>query len=252
LSEAYNLLSDRKSKDLFIAKLALMASNGNWKLFKEFMLPFSEPILEFGFSQRKDPQIYYYFNNDVFTVSNNEIYVDIGAFDGDTVETFVQACRKSSVDYRHVYAFEPDPRCYQQLLNNAKGYENISCYQLGLWSESKAMRFMSSDKSFISEAGGINESGDIEIQVVSLDEFLRGAEVTLIKMDPVGNVIPDVLKGATGTIREFRPKLAIGAYHSLESIFEIPLQVHKMCSDYKLYLRHNTYHLCDTDLLATI
>jgi len=85
-----------------------------------------------------------------------------------------------------------------------------------------------------------------------MDDFLKGEHVSFIKMDPGGNVIPAVLKGAARTIAHNKPKLAIGAYHTIESIYEIPLLVHSICSDYRLYLRHNTYHLCDTVLYATI
>ncbi len=114
------------------------------------------------------------------------------------------------------------------------------------------LRFKSSGSAIHDQAGTIDDSGDIEIEVVSLDECLQGEKVTFIKMDPGGNVIPEAIQGAAGIIAQHKPKLALGAYHALESIFEIPLLVHRICPDYKLFLRHNTYHLCDTDLYATL
>lgn len=253
VSEAYHLFADQKSKELFISKLALIASNGNFELFKDFMLSFSEPINEFGFFKYEGtPEDYYYFNNDVLSLSQNEVYVDVGAYDGDTVETFLQACSKHLVDYKHIYAFEPDPHCYNSLIKNTNAYNNISCHKLGLGSHSRILRFMSSNNAIHDQAGAISNTGDIEIQVVSLDDFLHGKDVTFIKMDPGGNIIPDVIKGAANTIAKYKPKLALGAYHSLEAIFEIPLLLKSICPDYKLYLRHNTYHLCDTALYATV
>jgi FkbM family methyltransferase len=252
VADAYHLFADRKSKDLYLAKLALMASNGNFELFKDFILEFSEPILEFGiFNFDGTTEDYYYFNNDVLSILPNEVYVDVGAFDGDTVQTFVTACDKLKIDYKHIYAFEPDPNNYQSLVKNSKMHKNVSCHQLGLWSTSTQVPFRSSEDFSIDSSSAIDKCGNIKIQVVALDDFLRGEEVTYIKMDPGGNIIPEALKGATGTIEKFKPKLALGAYHSLEAIFEIPLIVKKICPDYKLYLRHNTYHLCDTDLYAT-
>lgn len=251
--DAYNLLADQKSKELFIAKLSLMASNENFELFKDFMLSFSEPILEFGcFNYEGTPEDYYYFNNDVLTLSQNEVFVDVGAFDGDTIETFVQACNKHQVEYKHIYAVEPDPHLYRALINNTSAYKNISYHQLGLGSQSKVLRFMSSDRDSRWHVGLQSDNGNIEIQVVRLDDFLNGEGVTFIKMDPGGNIIPDLVKGAAGTIAKYKPKVALGAYHSLEAIFEIPLLVNSICPEYKLYLRHNTYHLCDTALYATI
>jgi hypothetical protein len=36
----------------------------------------------------------------------------------------------------------------------------------------------------------------------------------------------------------------------LEAIFEVPFLVHSQWPDYKLYLRHNSWASCETDLYA--
>jgi len=253
LLDAYHLFADKHSQGLFISKLALMASDRNFDLFRNFIQSYSQPVLEFGFGNYDGtPEDYYYFNNDVISLSPDEVYVDVGAYDGDTVYTFVEACKKNRVDYTRIHAFEPDPQCYQALLKNTADYKNVVCHPSGVWSQSQVLRFKSSENAIHDQAGTIDRSGDIEIEVVSLDEILHGEKITLIKMDPGGNVIPEAIRGSAGIIAEHRPKLALGAYHALESLFEIPLLVHQMCPDYKLFLRHNTYHLCDTDLYATL
>lgn len=253
LSDAYNVLSDEHSKGLFISKLALMASDRNFELFKDFILTYSQPVLEFGFGNYEGtPEDYYYFNNDVLTPVPDEVYVDVGAYDGDTVDTFIKACKRFEVSYKRIHAFEPDPYCYEALLKHTADYENVFCYQAGAWSHTHVLRFTSSKKAIHDQAGTIDHTGDIEINVVSLDDFLRGEDVTFIKMDPGGNVIPEAIQGAAEIIGRHKPKLAVGAYHGLESIFEIPLLVHQICPEYRLFLRHNTYHLCDTDMYAVI
>ena len=139
---AYNLMADKKSKELFIAKLALIASNGHYELFKDFMIHYSEPIREFGIGNRhNETEEYFYFNNDIIQLSPNEVYVDVGAADGDTVHTFVQACNKHSISYKRIYALEPDPNNYYELIRNVSTYSNISCHKLGLWSETGILRF---------------------------------------------------------------------------------------------------------------
>lgn len=253
VSDAYDLFADEHSKGLFVSKLALMASDKSFELFSDFIQTYSRPVLEFGFGNYDGtPEDYYYFNNDVLSLSPGEVYVDVGAYDGDTVHTFVQACSRNGLDYDRIYAFEPDPNCYHALLKNTSGYERLSCQKAGLWHESRTLRFQSSENGIHDQAGAIYGSGNIEIEVVSLDDFLRGEKVTFIKMDPGGNVIPQAIRGAANTIAQHKPKLALGAYHALESSFEIPLLVHRICPDYRLFLRHNTYHLCDTDLFATL
>jgi len=253
IEHAYNLFADQKSKELYVAKLALMSSQRSLALFENFMLKFSEPIVEFGpFNYNGTPEDYFYFNNDVLSPSQNEVYIDIGAYDGDTVGTFIQACKKYNINYKKIFAFEPDPQCYKSLLKNTLSINNISCHNLGLWSRSTTLQFTSSLEAIHDQAGAINNDGDINIKVVSLDDFLKKSRVSFIKMDPGGNIIPEVIKGSANTISTWKPKLALGAYHSIKSIFEIPLLVKNICPNYNLFLRHNTYHLCDTALYATI
>lgn len=252
IAQAHELLQDAKSKALLITKLALMASRGNFELFRTFISNFSEPYREFGLAgYNGTPEDHYYFNNDVIDISDGEIYVDVGAYDGDTVETFIEACRLKHVEYGKIVAFEPDKACYERLISTSAKYRDTTCYSVGLWSESTILRFKSSEIAVHDQAAYISEAGDVEIEVLSLDDFLKGESVTLIKADPGGNVIPQVLHGAANTIRKYRPNLAVGAYHGAASIYEIPLLIHDLCPAYRMSLRHSTFHLCDTDLFAT-
>jgi len=250
---AHDAYMDDKSKELFIAKLALYASNLHFSLFKEFMLMFSEPVHQFGMlNYNGTPEDYYYFNNDVLEISEGEVYVDVGAFDGDTIESFNDACNKLNVNYKKIYGFEPDPECYKSLENNVASYDNVSLHKLGLWSESKTLEFTSSGESIHDQAGSVAGSGNVKIEAVSLDDFLDGDKVTFIKMDPSGDIVNEVLLGAEKTISKHKPKLALGIYHSLEEFIDIPIYLKEICPEYKLVLRHNTYHLCDTDLYAYV
>jgi len=252
IEKAYNFLHDSRSKSLMLAKLALMASDRSFELFRNFIRDFSEPYRDFGLDGYEGtPEDHYYFNNDVIDVEDGEIYVDIGAYDGDTIVTFVDACRARQIRHSQIFAFEPDEACYKKLTAMASSYPNLSCHPQGLWSESTVLRFESSGNAIHDQAAVISKTGDIEIEVVSLDDFLGGRKVSLIKADPGGNVIPQVLRGAVETIRTHRPKLALGAYHGAASIFEIPILLGEICPEYRISLRHNTFHLCDTDLIAT-
>lgn len=254
VAEVYYSLADQKSKDLYIAKLAYLVCNDNMQLLEDFMVLFSEPFIQFGSVPSKElSECYFYFTNDVITLKDGEIVVDVGAYDGDSVEAFISACIRNNIKYEHIYAFEPDPINYKELKGNTSEYVNLDCIQLGLWSKTKTLPFITSDKACLASSSEISESGNSEINVVSLDDFLQGKEVTFIKMDPPGlKVICESLNGAIETIVKYKPKLAIGAYHSLESIFEIPLLIKNICPEYKLYLRHHSWCLNETDLLAFV
>lgn len=252
MTDAYYSFADQKSKDLYISKIAVYLSNGNIELFKEFILTFSEPVLKFGvYKYDGTPEDYFYFNNDVLSLTEDEIYVDVGAFDGDTVKTFIETCKRNNISYKKIYTFEPDPISFSDMVKNTREYDNISHHNKGIWSETKTLRFQTSDLAIHNQAGSISNSGNIDMEVVSLDDFLKGASVTYIKMDPGGYIIPEALQGAAETIIKFKPKLALGAYQCFNAIFDIPCIVKSLAPDYKIYLRHNTYHLADTDLYAT-
>ena len=71
-------------------------------------------------------------------------------------------------------------------------------------------------------------------------------------MDPPGNIIPEALMGAKKTISKFKPKLVLNAYNTFEDIFEMPLLINTLWPDYKLYLRHISWTVCETDLFAMV
>jgi FkbM family methyltransferase len=253
IAHASEILYDEKSRQLLTTKLALLASHGQFTLFSDYIHEFSEPYRDFGLlGYEGTPEDYYYFNNDIFNINDNELYIDVGAFDGDTIDTFIDACTKNGKQYQEIIAFEPDPGCFEKLHKKYSSHKNISLQQIGLWSSTTQVRFLSTQGGAYEQGAAISESGDITIHTTSLDDFLKGSRVSLIKMDPPGNILPEVIKGAVSTIQKHRPNLAIGAYHGPDSIFELPLLVNAICPEYRIALRQNTCHLCDTDLLATI
>ena len=251
VEKAYGCFSDEKSKELFVMKLALLASNMHFALFKRFMLLFSEPIHEHGIlNYQGTPEDYLYFNNDALLLEDGEVYVDIGAYDGDTIETFVDACEKKGVSYSQIFGFEPDKDCFERLKPSTSSLANCSVYELGLWKETKTLKFQESAQSAHDQAGQIIEEGETSINVVSIDEFFQNIEVSFIKMDPPGGIINQIIEGGVQTISRDKPKLALGIYHSLDEFIQVPIMLKEICPEYSLVLRHNTYHLCDTDLYA--
>ena len=53
-----------------------------------------------------------FFNNDIFQVGPQEVYVDVGAYDGDTLDLFLEECGGS---YRKIYALEPENDNFSKL-----------------------------------------------------------------------------------------------------------------------------------------
>lgn len=138
-------------------------------------------------------------------LGTEEVFVDAGAFIGDTVEAFCSAVHGR---YSAIHAIEPDRRNYKQLLETAKEFSNISCYWSAVGDETGTLRFSSDDSS--SRADG---TGEEIISVNPLEQLLKNVPVTYLKMDVEGMECA-ALRGAKTLIQTFRPKLAICTYHS--------------------------------------
>jgi hypothetical protein len=93
-------------------------------------------------------------------------------------------------------------------------------------------------------------SANKEVPLRALDSMvIEGLvpRVDFIKMDIEGSELC-ALKGASGTIRKYRPKLAISLYHKPNDIFEIPLFIQKEFPFYEMYIYHYTIHNEETVL----
>lgn len=177
-----------------------------------------------------------YFTKDVVQLSEEEVFVDVGPFTGDTVEEFLK-----NVDYKFskMFLFELNKEIYEQLKGNVNKYgkeisDKIMAYNYGLSNEEKEIVYSDGDSG-----SSIDENGEFTGKVIDLDTILAGEKVTFIKMDIEGAEF-DALHGAQKTIKIFKPKLAICIYHSAEDLWRIPLYIKKLVPDYKIYVRHHT------------
>lgn len=175
-----------------------------------------------------------YFDEDIFLPGANEVFVDCGAFDGDTIVKFSEFLKRNCIaSYKKCFAFEPDEENYELLTSNLSGYPNIVTYKLGTHCCKDTLHFSDGKGT----GSCIQDSGTVSINVDSLDNVLGGEEVTYIKMDVEGAEL-NSLKGAKNIIKKYRPKLAICVYHKTDDLLTIPDYILSLNPDYKLYLRN--------------
>ncbi len=170
-----------------------------------------------------------YFDTELLRYEASESFADVGAYTGDTIESFLQSMERQKVNVSAIYAFEPDPSSFAQL-ERCKGRlncENIELYRLGI-------------------AGAEDEKNGL----TSLDAKLKDKKITLIKMDIEGYE-PEALRGAKQIITEQKPKMAVCLYHRLEDFWQIPQYLKKLNPDYKLYIRHHSPVVWDSVLYVS-
>ena len=178
------------------------------------------------------------------THDDHQIFIDCGAYDGETIKDFVEF---SSGKYDKIYSFEPIPSQYENTLRNITNYgiQKVELIQKGVWSHETVFNFIDG------EAGStIHDRGTIPVKVVAIDEVVPNNEkVTFIKMDVEGAEF-QAIKGAEKTIRRCKPSLAICIYHKPQDIIDIPMIIISFFPGYKFYIRHHYINQWETVLYA--
>lgn len=169
--------------------------------------------------------------DDPYRFGNDEAFVDLGAYTGDTAAEFYNAV---GGDYRHIYAVEPDRKNFIKLQKNTVDFHDFTAINAAVGEKTGKIHFqMNSGRN-----SAVSKNGD-EIDCVCVDE-LCGKDATFIKADVEGQESA-MIKGAANTIKKCRPTMKIAAYHRYNDILELPLQVLAINEDYRLYLRHKPY-----------
>ena len=183
-----------------------------------------------------------YWEPDIFPDNRGDVMVDLGAFNGDSIQSYV---RFYGDGYRKIYAYEISAGNAAMLRRNMSklGFHDVEIRQKGAGRESGWMFVQpNADPSAnrLSDTGGGQRA-----QIVALDDDLEETP-TLIKMDIEG-AEQSALLGSQRIIREHHPKLAVCVYHGYEDLWKIPVLIDTMYPDYQFFLRHNGGNLIPTE-----
>ena len=195
----------------------------------------------------------------IFSFGGEETYLDLGAYNGDTVQEFLQLTRGR---YKKIVALEPDPKNYKKLTDYVRQYElkNVTCLQAGVWNDCGSLEltgnggrqstFWEADRSGfatqpLSQTCSMKKKvKKQQVNVVSVDAVLGNDHADYIKFDVEG-VEKEALEGAAGHLvpdgNGTLPKLLVAAYHHDEDLFALPMLLWKLQPEYKIYLRKHPY-----------
>lgn len=210
--KAYNILCDDKSKIDFTDVINFKVSGKPGYLFS---------------SMYEKEKLY----EDIIHLTDDEVIVDLGAYDGDTIREFLSV---TDDKYKKIIAFEPDEKNFKKLMRKTEELSNIERYNLGAWDKKETL--------FFAKKGGRNSRRDtdgVPVNFDSVDNIIKD-EVTFIKMDIEG-AEAKAIDGATNTIRRYLPKLYICAYHRNEDMWLLPQKIKALNERYSIYFRHHPY-----------
>lgn len=177
-----------------------------------------------------------------FALGDDEIFVDVGAYDGDTIRKFLTATRGR---YAAIHAFEPDTRNFAALADGAlKGLPRLSVHRAVASDAQGTIGFSEHPNSASSH---VQTSGGTTIRTVCLDDEIETC--TFIKMDVEGHEAK-VLQGARRLLQECRPRMAITCYHYADDLLDIARLVREINPAYRLRLRHHGVYYQESVLYA--
>lgn len=185
-----------------------------------------------------------YFSEEYYHISEDEVFVDCGAYIGDTISSFVSYAGS----YKTIYALEPDTQNFSRLEKyvKEKNLPDVKLLQMATGDKNEEVLF---DETGLMGAH-ITEEGKTSVWVRRLDD-LEMDDATFIKMDVEGAELA-TLQGAEKLIKRNTPKLAICLYHKPEDLFDIPMYLKSIVPEYKFKIRHHGSFLHDTILYAYV
>lgn len=184
----------------------------------------------------------HYFDLDLLPFCKNEVFVDVGAYTGDTVLDYIASYGMS---YNKIYCYEITESMVLYMKNNFSNLPNVEIRNLAV-AERVGKLYLDANSTSAS-ANRVKEAGVDAVNAVSLDEDIK-EKISMIKMDIEGGEI-SAIKGVKEHIKNDLPKLFISVYHSNDDIITIPKLIRSYTDKYDFYLRYYGGNLYATEIV---
>lgn len=197
---------------------------------------------------------YTYTRNGAVAARDGDVAFDVGACFGDTALYLASRVGPSG----KVYAFEFDPQNLEvfraNLALNPELATRIEIVERAVWDVAgERVGFAPAGRcTSLSLDGG--PTARRSVPTITLDDFVfeRGIEsLMFVKMDVEG-AEPHVLRGASRSLGQFRPQLALAAYHRDDDLIELPRLIESFGLDYRFWLESFSALEDETVLFAAV
>lgn len=232
-----------QAKDAFIASLVLGGREDGferWDLTEGAGLPpraFWMPsgnrwILPFNLAEQKQD---IYQTAGEWGIREGDVVLDCGAHVGAFTHQALN--RGASL----VVAIELSPRnveCLRRNFHKEIEEGRVVVYAKGVWNEDDVLELRQVDENSAADTVVMQQEGasvGVAVPLTTIDAItqeLQLQRVDYIKMDIEGAEAP-ALEGATETLRRWKPRLALAAYHKADDPVSLPATVRKAVPDYQ-------------------
>ena len=212
INTAYNLMADDFSKKIFAGYINFLFG-GEINILKEITTSEEEAFIN------------------ILKLTENETYIDIGAYRGDTVDKFLSF---SNGKYENIVCAEPDTKSFNKLIIHCENLSNFAAFNAAVTDIDGEIGF--SDVHGRQSAIG----GEKLTKSFTLNTLSEGVSPTYIKIDSEG-CENEILRKGEQILKSFKPKLNIAAYHKCADVFTLPILINSINPEYKIHLRHHPY-----------
>lgn len=197
----------------------------------------------------------WYGFRDLIRPGDHDVYVDCGAFDGDTMLLFDRVAQGR---YGAIVACEPNPRVFEDMVRNTAGLPADRLHRICAGAGTGEGEFELVDEGYFSAtqpgspASSTGSGARHRVPLRALDAIAAdlSLEPSIVKMDIEGAEY-DALTGAQAIISRAKPRLSICLYHRHDDLLRIPRLIDSFRGDYSFHLRHQSTSATDTILVAT-
>lgn len=214
----FDMLSDEQSKKVYYDVIKYKLT-GDISLLRECETPISEAY------------------DSIIKPKPSSVYVDIGAYNGDTLAEYVSFAGKDV----SAYCFEPDERNFKKLSENADalGIASAKLFNVAAWNKKEQLEFYS--RSGRNSAHTTSHNG-AKVKYINADrpDVFIDSDTDFVNIDAEGSDF-NAIEGLSKTIERSRPTISCAVYHRNEDMFAIPLLLAEKYKNFKMYFRHFPY-----------
>lgn len=212
LEDARELLADDYSKDVFDALIKAISNESADYVRSVFKKEMS------------------FFVNDVFKVVDEEVFLDIGAYKGGSIASFLKATDNK---YKKIIGIEPEQENYRVLKEYCDGRGiKADLYNIGCWYKKDTLCFEADDK-----ISRLSNDGKIKIEVDRVDNIVGvDDKISLINLG-ISVSEKEIILGAEELIKKYKPRWVIYMGGAREELYSIPILIKELMPSYELYLR---------------
>jgi FkbM family methyltransferase len=191
---------------------------------------------------------YDFFNRD------GEIFVDAGAYVGDSIERFIWSVNGV---FREIHAFEPGLPQFKALqLRMARLSSEWAIRPNSVTLNNSALSDLDGHSlieipnqliqtNLRNIADNNDSSSNRCVETIKLDTYFSESPFSLLKVDVEGAEAA-LLTGGINSIRRYCPRIALSVYHYPTDLFRLVEMVREISADYQYVLGHHSSQLMDT------